>query len=60
MAANTGKGFRQGAVRGRSQVYNPRTERWVKRDTMSGRFIDQKADDEPFKGVAKEPDERRD
>jgi hypothetical protein len=60
MATNTGSGFRRGAVRGRSQTYNPQTERWVKRNTTNGRFVDQKADDEPFKGVAKEPDHRRD
>jgi hypothetical protein len=60
MATNTGRGFRRGAVRDRSQTYNSRTERWVKRNTMNGRFVDQKAGDEPFKGVAKEPDDRRD
>jgi hypothetical protein len=27
---------------------------WTKRDTASGRFIDQKADGKPFKGVRKE------
>lgn len=48
-----GKG-RIGAVRGRSQVYNPVNERWVKRDAESGRFMDQKADGQPFKGVRKE------
>ena len=60
MATNTGIGFRRGAVRDRSQTYNPRKDRWVKRDMANGQFIDQKADDKPFKGVAKEPDERRD
>ncbi len=49
-----GDGHRHGAVRDRSQVYNPKTDRWVKRDTETGQFIDQKADDEPFKGVRKE------
>ncbi len=33
---------------------NPRTGRWVKRDSDSGRFIDQKADPQPFKGVRRE------
>ena len=49
-----GDGHRQGAVRKRSQTYNPQTDRWVKRDTDTGQFIDQKADDKPFKGVRKE------
>lgn len=45
---------RQGAVRKRSQVKNPRTGRYVKRDKKTGRFIGQKADAKPFKGVTKE------
>ncbi len=49
-----GDGHRVGAVRGRSQAYNPQNNRWVKRDTETGQFIDQKADDKPFKGVRKE------
>ncbi len=47
-------GHRQGAVKGRSQVHNPRTDRWTKRDAETGRFMDQKSDSEPFKGVRKE------
>jgi hypothetical protein len=56
MATNppTGDGHRNGPVRGRSQVYNPVIDRWVKRDADTGRFMDQKADREPFKGVRKE------
>ncbi len=56
MATNppTGDGRRIGAVRDRSQAYNPKTDRWTKRDTESGRFIDQKSDRKPFKGVRKE------
>lgn len=55
MATNPPKGpGRVGAVRERSQTYNPQTDRWVKRDTETGRFIDQKADPAPFKGVRKE------
>lgn len=49
-----GDGHRQGAVRDRSQVFNPKTEHWTKRDSDTGRFMDQKADDKPFKGVRKE------
>jgi hypothetical protein len=56
MATNPpiGDGHRQGAVRHRSQVQNPHNDRWVKRDSNNGRFIDQKADKAPFKGVRKE------
>lgn len=56
MATNPPKGDhqRKGAVRDRSQIHNPKTDSWVKRDTKTGQFIDQKADDKPFKGVRKE------
>lgn len=59
MAKNTGNGFRRGSVNDRSQVYNSQNDRWTKRDADSGRFMDQKQDGTPFKGVAKEPDDRR-
>lgn len=59
MAKNTGEGFRKGSVTDRTQVHNPKTETWVKRDTNSGKFIEQKSDGTPFKGVAKEQDGRR-
>ena len=49
-----GDGHRNGAVRGRSQTYNPQNDRWVKRDAATGKFMDQKADSSPFKGVRKE------
>jgi hypothetical protein len=50
-----GDGHRNGAVRDRSQVYNPKTDDWTKRDTETGRFIDRKtSNDDPFKGVRKE------
>ncbi len=49
-----GDGHRNGAVRDRSQVYNPKTENWTKRNTDDGRFMDQKSDPKPFKGVRKE------
>ena len=56
MATNppSGDGHRNGAVRDRSQVHNPKTEQWVKRDKDSGRFMDVKEDGKPFKGVTKE------
>jgi len=49
-----GDNHRLGAVRQRSQTYNPQTERWVKRNAETGRFIDQKSNHTPFKGVIKE------
>ncbi|WP_175404128.1 hypothetical protein [Mucilaginibacter sp. PPCGB 2223] len=54
--ANNGKneGYRQGAVRGRSQFFNPVTEKWVKRNTETGEFMNVKQDGYPFKGVRKE------
>lgn len=56
MATNPpkGDGHRNGAVRDRSQVENPKTGQWVKRDTDTGRFMDVKQDGEKFKGVRRE------
>lgn len=55
MAKNTGKGSRKGAVKGRTQTYNPKTSTWTKRDSSTGRFIDGKTSSStPFKGVTKE------
>ena len=63
MAKNTGEGYRIGAVDDRTQVRNPVTGKWTKRDRSdgadSGAFMDVKSDGAPFKGVAKEPDGRR-
>ena len=54
MASNTGKGFRTGAVRGRSQSLNPTTSTYTKRDTGTGRFLDGKSNGTPFMGVREE------
>ena len=56
MATNppAGDGHRQGAVTGRSQIFNPKTQTWVKRDTGNGRFMDQKQNGQPFKGLRRE------
>ena len=59
MAKNTGGNSRTGSVTDRSQTYNQTIDRFVKRDTNTGRFMDVKSDGKPFKGVAKEPDRRR-
>lgn len=55
-ATNPPKGddHRKGAVRNRSQVHDPKTKDWSKRDANTGRFMDHKSDDKPFKGVRKE------
>ena len=49
-----GDNHRIGAVKDRSQAHNPHNDKWTKRDDDTGRFIDQKADPAPFKGVRKE------
>lgn len=56
MAKNppSGDGHRHGQVTDRSQFQNPKNANWTKRDTDTGRFIDQKKDGEPFKGVRTE------
>lgn len=56
MATNppSGDGHRNGMVKDRSQVFNPQNDRWTKRDSDNGRFMDQKSDGQPFKGVRKE------
>lgn len=56
MATNppSGDGHRNGAVRNRSQTYNPKTETYVERDTDTGRFVNGKQNGTPFKGVRKE------
>lgn len=56
MAINppSGDGHRNGAVKNRSQVQNPKTDLWVKRDKDTGKFMDNKMDGKPFKGVRKE------
>ncbi|MCI7713911.1 MAG: hypothetical protein MSL49_01140 [Lactobacillus johnsonii] len=55
MAVNPPKnGRRIGAVRKRSQVLNPKTGRYVKRDAITGKFLDVKQDGTKFKGVRTE------
>jgi hypothetical protein len=49
-------GHRIGAVKERSQLKTQiqGEEHWTKRDKNTGQFMDQKADEEKFKGVRKE------
>ncbi len=55
MATNkpAGDGHRNGAVRKREQVFNPKTDQWVKKNKENGQFMDVKKDGKPFKGVTK-------
>ena len=56
MATNppTGDNHRNGAVRERTQIKNPVTDLWVKRDSETGRFLDVKTSGGQFKGVRRE------
>ncbi|MBB1287065.1 hypothetical protein HRH25_21975 [Flavisolibacter sp. BT320] len=56
MASNgkSGDNKRHGAVKNRSQVFNPFSQRFVKRDTTTGQFMDVKKDGKKFKGIRKE------
>lgn len=51
--APVGDNARKGAVKNRSQFLNPNTGLYVKRDTETGRFMDNKTSKpgEKFKGV---------
>jgi hypothetical protein len=49
-----GDGHRNGAVKERSQVLNPKTKQWVKRDTNTGQFLDVNQNGQPHKGVRRE------
>ncbi len=55
MARNgiSGDGHRNGAIRGRSQVFNPKTGLYVKINNKTGKLMDNKMDGTPFKGVRK-------
>ena len=55
MATNPPKNnARRGMVRGRSQTYNPKIDKYVKRDTKTGKFLNVKQDGKKFKGVRTE------
>lgn len=57
MAKNekTGDGHQNGALGSSTQVYNPLTGNYLKRDSSTGRFVDVKTDGKAFRGVTKEP-----
>lgn len=56
MAVNKPKGdnARIGAVKGRSQTFNDKTNLYIKRDIITGRFMDVKTSGGKFKGIRKE------
>lgn len=56
MAVNRpyGDGHRIGAVKGRTQVFNPKIGLYIKRDRDSGQFMDVKTSGGKFKGVTTE------
>lgn len=56
MATNQPKdNSRKGAVKDRTQVQNPKTGLWTKRDSDTGRFMDVKTSSpKPFKGITKQ------
>jgi hypothetical protein len=56
MAVNPPKdNSRIGAVKNRTQVQNPKTGLWTKRNSDNGQFMDTKtSSNSPFKGITKE------
>lgn len=56
MGTNTNEGYRVGAVKERSQIYNPKTEQYVKRDATTGKFIS--ASNNKYKGVRVEKEKQ--
>jgi hypothetical protein len=57
MATRHGDGYLHGAIRDRSQFFNPLTEQYVKRNDTTGQIMGAK--DTPWKSVAQEPDGRK-
>jgi hypothetical protein len=55
-SAGRGEGYRDGSVKNRSQ-FKHKNGTWFKRDTKTGQIMS--GQDTPHKGVANEPDGRR-
>jgi hypothetical protein len=51
VAVNKGNSSRIGAVRDRVQIRNPVTGKYIKLDTRTGRILDEKKSEGPYKGV---------
>ena len=54
MASPHAAGFAALSVSRYGDAQNPQNGNWTKRDTDTGRFMDQKQDGKPFKGVRRE------
>ncbi len=52
MAKNTNDGYRVGAVKERTQVFNPKNSTFVKRDAKTGQFMS--VSKNQYKGVKSE------
>ena len=52
MGGNSGNGYRNGPVKDRKQVYNPKSGQYVKINTETGQFMSSKST--PYKGVREE------
>nr|QBK88442.1 MAG: hypothetical protein LCMiAC01_01190 [Mimivirus LCMiAC01] len=57
MGKNTGIGYRSGMTKNRCQVYNPRTKKYVKMNTETGRIMACK--NEPFKNIRRKGDAKK-
>ena len=57
MGKNNGNGSRTGAVKDRSQSFNPRTKQYVKRNTTTGKIMSTKST--PYKGVSKDTNAKK-
>lgn len=57
MGVNTNDGYRKGAIKDRSQTFNPKTNQYVKRDATTGKFI--AASDNKYKGVRVEKNNKK-
>ena len=53
-----GDNQRKSAAKGRSQIKNPLTGTWTKRDGRTGRFMDVEDDTKPFKGAKRDTSSR--
>ncbi|MDB5184384.1 MAG: hypothetical protein JWN38_192 [Candidatus Saccharibacteria bacterium] len=54
MSKNAAPGHgRLGPIKNRIQSLNPRTKRYTKANATTGKFLDGKADKQPFKSVRK-------
>lgn len=57
MAKNTGNESRLGSVKNRTQTYNEKTGKYIKRDTETGQFLSNK--DTPYKGIRRDDNAKK-